>query len=140
MTAIVPGITEGAVPDRGGPFVLSAPVVTSARRQPANRAAMRLTVAAMLLGTLPGCVARTLVDVATAPVRVAGKAVDLATTSQDESDEKHGREMRERDRELGQLERERDHAERECRDGDRHECKRAQEINNKINILLDDRS
>ena len=36
---------------------------------------------------LPGCLAKTVVDVATAPVKVVSKGVDLATTSQSEADE-----------------------------------------------------
>ena len=44
--------------------------------------------------TLGGCLAKTVVDVATAPVRIASKGVDLATTSQSEADEKRGRELR----------------------------------------------
>lgn len=52
---------------------------------------------------LPGCIARTALDVATAPVKVAGKAVDLATTSQSEADEKRGRELRKREERLGKL-------------------------------------
>ena len=45
---------------------------------------------------LTGCytVAKTAVDVATLPVKVVGKGVDLATTSQAEADEKRGRAMR----------------------------------------------
>ena len=35
---------------------------------------------------LQGCLAKTALDVATAPVRVGSKAVDLATTSQSEAD------------------------------------------------------
>jgi hypothetical protein len=42
----------------------------------------------------PGCAAKAVFDVATLPVKAAGKAVDLATTSQDEADLKRGREMR----------------------------------------------
>ena len=55
--------------------------------------------------TLPGCVAKTLVDVATLPVRAGAKAVDLATTSQSEADEKRGRDLRKREEQLGKLER-----------------------------------
>lgn len=55
----------------------------------------------MLMAALPllsgGCVAKTAWDVATAPVKVAGKAVDWTTTSQDEADRNYGRKMRERE-------------------------------------------
>ncbi|WP_375398940.1 hypothetical protein [uncultured Sphingomonas sp.] len=40
-----------------------------------------------------GCV-RTVMGVVTAPVRVAGKAVDWTTTSQSEADRNYGRKMR----------------------------------------------
>lgn len=61
---------------------------------------------------LSGCIAKTAVDVATAPVKVGSKAVDLATTSQSEADEKRGREIRQREERLGKLQRryEKEHA------------------------------
>ena len=43
---------------------------------------------------LSGCLAKTALDVATAPVKVASKAADMATTSQSEADEKRGRAAR----------------------------------------------
>lgn len=55
--------------------------------------------------SVSGCVS-TLVDVATAPVKVVSKGVDLATTSQSEADEKRGREIRRREERLAKLERE----------------------------------
>ena len=42
---------------------------------------------------LPGCVS-TVSSVVTAPFKVAGKAVDLATTSQSEADRNRGRKIR----------------------------------------------
>ncbi len=75
---------------------------------------------------LGGCLAKTAFDVATAPVRVAGKAVDLATTSQSEADEKRGRELRKREENLGRLERRYEKELDDCRDGDRRACSRAQ--------------
>lgn len=39
-------------------------------------------LAAMAVPLLSGCNARTVVNVATAPVKVGAKAVDMATTSQ----------------------------------------------------------
>ena len=53
---------------------------------------------------LSGCLG-TVADVVTAPVKVASKGVDLATTSQSEADEKRGRELRKREERLGKLER-----------------------------------
>ncbi|MCB2013303.1 MAG: hypothetical protein KDE67_00245 [Sphingobium sp.] len=43
---------------------------------------------------LPACVAKTALDVATAPVKAGAKAADWATTSQEEADRNRGREMR----------------------------------------------
>lgn len=85
---------------------------------------------------LQGCVAKTAFDIATAPVRAAGKAVDLATTSQSEADEKRGRELREREERLGQLERRYDRQLRDCRDGDRRACSNAQTTYAEIQVLL----
>ena len=48
-----------------------------------------------------GTVAKTAVDVATLPVKVASAGVDAATTSQSERDEKAGRELRRQDEERG---------------------------------------
>jgi hypothetical protein len=44
-------------------------------------------------GLLGGCVS-TAATVVTAPFKVVGKGIDLATTSQDEADRNRGREMR----------------------------------------------
>lgn len=55
--------------------------------------------------TLPllsgGCIAKTALDVVTAPVKVVGKAADWATTSQDESDRNYGRKVREKEEKEG---------------------------------------
>ena len=94
----------------------------------------------ILLATAPfalsGCLAKTAYDVATAPVRVASKAVDMATTSQSEADEKRGRELRRREERLGQLQREREKNEKACFGGDKRACARLSEINAEIQILL----
>jgi hypothetical protein len=52
-----------------------------------------IVVAFAVAPLLCGCV-RTVVGVATAPVKVASQAADWATTSQDESDRNYGRKMR----------------------------------------------
>lgn len=57
---------------------------------------MRLMIGILAL-LLPGCVARTALDVVTLPVKVAAKTVVLATTSQEESDRNRGRELREQE-------------------------------------------
>ena len=59
--------------------------------------------APLLLG---GCLAKTALDVATAPVKIASKTVDLATTSQSEADEKRGRELRKAEEKAGREARE----------------------------------
>ncbi len=41
-----------------------------------------------------GCLGRTAVDILTLPVKIAGRAVDVATTSQAEADRNRGREIR----------------------------------------------
>lgn len=85
---------------------------------------------------LSGCLAKTAFDVATAPVRVASKAVDLATTSQSEADEKRGREIRKREERLGQLERERSKLEKKCLEGVRRACDDASKVNAEIRALM----
>jgi len=85
---------------------------------------------------LSGCLAKTALDVATAPVRVASKAVDLATTSQAEADQKRGREIRQREERLGKLQRERDKSEKACLKDDRRACDRLSEINAEMHMLM----
>ncbi|MGB7373526.1 hypothetical protein [Pontixanthobacter sp.] len=87
---------------------------------------------------LPGCLAKTAFDTVTAPVRVAGRVVDLATTSQSESDEKRGRALREQDEKLGKLEREYSKQRGNCMDGDRNACVDARSTYQDIQTLLAD--
>lgn len=90
-----------------------------------------------LLGlALSGCVARALVDVATAPVRIGAKAVDLATTSQSEADEKRGRELRRREERLGKLERDYRKYSEQCADGNRDACAKRDTAYGEIQTLL----
>ena len=79
-----------------------------------------LALPAMLLG---GCVS-TIATVVTAPVKVAAKAADWATTSQDEADRNRGRAERKAE----------EHARKRCRREvedrrDRDECVRARLAN-----------
>lgn len=83
-----------------------------------------------------GCIARTAVDVVTAPVKVASKGVDLATTSQSEADEKRGREIRKREERLGKLERQYNKQLVECRDGDRRACDDARQTYAEMQVLI----
>ena len=77
-----------------------------------------LPLSAAMLSACLGTVA----DVVTAPVKVASKGVDLATTSQSEADEKRGRELRKREERLGKLERQYEKQLDECEEGDRRAC------------------
>ena len=66
---------------------------------------MRILLLVMLAGLLEACVvstiAKTAVDVVTLPVKVVSKGVDLATTSQSESDENRGRALRKAEEDVG---------------------------------------
>lgn len=98
------------------------------------RALAYLTVplAALFLG---GCLAKTAVDVATAPVRIASKGVDLATTSQAEADRNRGRELRKREERYGQLDREYGKQLRRCQKGNRSACDRARKAYAEMQVL-----
>ena len=52
---------------------------------------------------LPGCIARTAVDIVTLPVKMVSAGFDAATTSQSEADQRRGREIREEEERLGKL-------------------------------------
>tara|TARA_R100001126_G_C4717089_1_gene97473 strand:- start:30 stop:356 length:327 start_codon:yes stop_codon:yes gene_type:complete len=95
-----------------------------------------LPLALLAALALQGCIAKTAFDVATAPVRVAGKAVDLATTSQSEADEKRGREIRQREEELAKLERRYRKQREDCEDGNRKACDKARETYDDIQRIL----
>lgn len=85
---------------------------------------------------LSGCLAKTIVDVATLPVRAAGKAVDLATTSQSESDENRGRELRRREERVGKLERAYAKQRAKCDEGSEEACAEARTTYAAIQELL----
>ena len=55
---------------------------------------MRIAMLAALAMSLSGCVGKIVTTAITAPVKVAGKTVDLMTTSQDEADRNRGRKAR----------------------------------------------
>ncbi len=94
-----------------------------------------ITVPAAAL-IVSGCVAKTLVDVATLPVRGAAQAADWATTSQDEADRNRGREIREREERLGELQRDYEALAAECGEGDDSACREAVEVRRQIDELL----
>lgn len=85
---------------------------------------------------LSGCLAKTAFDVATAPVKVVSKGVDLATTSQSEADQKRGREIRKREERLGELQRERDKLEKKCSASNEQACSDLQTVNAQIAEIL----
>lgn len=84
----------------------------------------RPVLATLACLALSGCGASSLVGVVTAPVKAAGKAVDLATTSQSEADEKRGRKLRKLEERYGKLERDWRKQDRRCRDGRSEACER----------------
>lgn len=53
-------------------------------------------IALATVALLPGCVAKTALNVVTLPVKAGAKAADWATTSQEEADRNHGRDLRKR--------------------------------------------
>jgi len=95
---------------------------------------MALTLSSSLLG---GCLVKAAADVVPAPVRVASKGVDLATTSQSEADEKRGRELRKAEEELGKLNRRYEDRLEDCRDGSERACGQARDIHSEIQALLE---
>ncbi|AKM11199.1 hypothetical protein [Croceicoccus naphthovorans] len=100
---------------------------------------MRLAAPLLACAIVPlsgGCIAKTALDVATAPVRVASKAVDLATTSQSEADEKRGRELRKREERVGKLERRYAQEMDRCDAGDETACAGARATYAEIQAIL----
>ena len=85
---------------------------------------------------LSGCLAKTALDIATLPVRAAGKGIDLVTTTQSESDEKRGRALREREERLGKLERTYARQLDECEEGSRRACDDARQTYAEMQQLI----
>lgn len=92
----------------------------------------KVLLAACAALALSGCIARTAVDVVTAPVRAGAQIVDWTTTSQDEADRALGREVRRREEAIGRLERQRREAAEDCEDGEEDACERTGEIDREI--------
>ena len=84
---------------------------------------------------LQGCLARTALDVVTAPVKAVGQVADWATTSQDEADRNRGRELREAEERLGKLERRYRDQLHDCERGDEADCDRARATRDEIEGL-----
>jgi hypothetical protein len=95
----------------------------------------RLILMALAALCLQGCI-QTALSVATLPVKVASRAVDLATTSQSEADQKRGRELRQREERLGKLQRDYESLTRKCSHGDRDACQRQERVYAEIQLLL----
>lgn len=98
---------------------------------------MRLILSAAILLMLQGCVASVVKDVVTAPIKIVSKTADVITTSQSESDEKRGRELRKREEALGKLARQRDKAREKCEDGNQDACTKAAQLNEQIETEQD---
>jgi hypothetical protein len=71
-------------------------------------------------------------NVVTAPVKILSKTADVLTTSQSESDEKRGRDMRKQEKNVGKLSRQLKKAQERCADGDRGACEKAEDIRDEI--------
>ena len=100
---------------------------------------MRL-IPVLVLGSsvlLSGCVASVVKDVVTAPIKIVSKTADVLTTSQSESDEKRGREIRKREEALGKLSRQRDKAREQCEDGSEEACLKVTELDDQIGAEQD---
>ena len=84
---------------------------------------MMLLAAPLMLLALPGCIAKTALDIATMPVRAGAQAADWATTSQDEADRNYGRKMREQEARDGKARKKADkERRRQCRDAGYDNC------------------
>jgi hypothetical protein len=66
---------------------------------------MRFLFVAAFALMLPGCIAKTALDVATLPVKAASAGIDAVTTSQAEADQKRGRQIRLKEECIGKEER-----------------------------------
>ena len=98
--------------------------------------ALRLIVIGGAALALQGCLAKTVVDAATLPVRVASSGVDMATTSQSEADQKRGREIRQREERMGRLQRDYERQIDRCGDGDREACDQARKTYAEMQVLM----
>lgn len=77
---------------------------------------------ALILLALSGCGVGTVVNVVTAPVRLTGKAIDVATTSQSEADQNRGRKLRKLEARYGKLERDYRTESARCAEGREQSC------------------
>jgi hypothetical protein len=101
------------------------------------RAIIRLIVIGFAALALQGCLAKTVVDVATLPVKTVSQTADWATTSQDEADRNRGRELRQREERFGKLERDYTRQYDKCQNGDDRACAQAQATWDEMQALKD---
>ncbi|HEX8571844.1 MAG TPA: hypothetical protein VF759_03735 [Allosphingosinicella sp.] len=80
---------------------------------------MRILLLSAAALALPGCIAKTALDVATIPVKVASAGVDAAITTQAEADQKRGRQIRRQEECIGREERQ---ARKQDREPDHSRC------------------
>ena len=80
---------------------------------------MRILVLPALALLLPGCLAKTAVDVVTLPVKIASAGVDAVVTTQAEADAKRGRQIRKQEECIGKEERQ---ARKQGREPDYAKC------------------
>ena len=84
---------------------------------------MMMLAAPLMLLALPGCIAKTALDIATMPVRAGAQAADWATTSPDEADRNYGRKMSEQEERDGKARKKADkERRRQCRDAGYDNC------------------
>ncbi len=92
-------------------------------------------LALALSGCLASTVLSTATSVATAPVRIGSKAVDLATTSQSEADENRGRAMRKNDDKVRKLQKKYNRRMDACNRGETAACSEASQLSGEIESL-----
>ncbi len=80
---------------------------------------MRLFLLPLAALALPGCIAKTALDVATLPVKVASAGVDAVVTTQAEADQKRGARIRRQEECIGREERK---ARKQGREPDYDKC------------------
>jgi hypothetical protein len=80
---------------------------------------MRLFLLPLAALALPGCIAKTALDVAALPVKVASAGVDAVVTTQAEADQKRGARIRKQEECMGREERK---ARKQRREPDYERC------------------
>ncbi|MET1110323.1 MAG: hypothetical protein ABWX67_02230 [Allosphingosinicella sp.] len=80
---------------------------------------MRILLLSAAALALPGCIARTALDVASIPVKVASAGVDAAITTQAEADQKRGARIRRQEECVGKEDRK---ARKQGREPDYEKC------------------